>query len=212
MKFQKLTTLAAILTSFAIWSQEPMTPDYAKDAYKTNFGIKAGLNLANQTAKYDIPDQDIQVKTTTLSAFHVGFYGDFRLSEKAGILSEVLYSQEGSNVNLQGIEFKQKVNYVKVPVLFNYVPFSNGLSFQVGPQVGFMVKDTIELDNNDGDSFIDADLKSFEFSAAVGAEYKFTENFKIGARYNLGITDISNTDEGTFRNRNFQFYVGLNLF
>ena len=212
MKIQKLTTLLAVITSFAIWAQEPMTPEYAKDAYKTKVGIKAGLNLANQTAKYNIPETTIQVSTSTLTTFHMGLYGDFRLSEKAGLLAEVLYSQEGSMVNLLGIGFKQKVNYIKVPALFSYAPLSNGLSFQLGPQFGFMLKDTIELDNNDGEDLIDADFKSFEFSAVLGAEYQITQDFKIGARYNLGITDISNTDEGTFRNRNFQCYLGFDIF
>lgn len=212
MKIKKLTTLIAIVTSFALWAQKPMTPDYAKALYKTNFGVKAGVNLANQFAKFDNPNMGIELNTKTLTSFHIGFYGDFRLSEKSGVLAEVLYSQEGSDVNLGGLSFKQKVNYIKVPLLFSYAPFSNGLSFQLGPQFGFMVKDTIELDNNDGDPFVDADFKSFEFSTVFGAEYRVTKNLKVGARYNLGITDISNTDEGTFKNRNFQFYLGLDLF
>ncbi|MFD2587957.1 porin family protein [Croceitalea marina] len=212
MKIQKLTTVILVVASLSVWGQKPITPDYAKEAYKTNFGVKAGLNISNQTAKYDIPDASIQLTTTATSSFHIGFYGDFKLSEKTGVLAEALYSQEGSDVDLQGIDFKQRVNYIKVPLLLNYRPFSNGLSFQLGPQFGFMVKDTIELDNNDGDPFVDADFKSFEFSAVVGAEYRFTRNFKFGARYNLGISDISNTDEGTFRNRNFQLYVGFKMF
>jgi hypothetical protein len=212
MKIKKVFTILVGIITLQLAAQAPVTPDYAKAIGSFKIGIKGGANLSTQKASIDVPGFPVAITTSNISSFHVGVYGELRLNEKATLIPEILYTQEGSMVNLEAIAFKQKVNYIKVPLLFSYTIFTEGLSLHIGPQFGFMVKDVIELDNNDGDPFIDADFKSFEFSSSIGAEYKISQKFKVGARYNLGLSDISNSDEGTFKNRNLQFYVGLNLF
>ena len=200
MKTKSLLTILLIFTSITFFAQ------------KNNFGVKGGVNLSNQNASIDVPNLPVTITTIGISSFHLGVFGEINLSEKSSILTEVLYTREGSMVNLQAIAFEQKVDYIKIPILYSHNIFTDNLSVHFGPQFGYLVKDYVEFDNNDGDPFTDADFKSFEFSTVLGAEYKINKKLKVGARYNLGITDISNTDEGSFKNRNLQFYVGFQIF
>jgi len=207
LKFLSISLLALI--SFNALAQKG-TASYGTASEKFNFGIKLGLNVSNQNLEYDIPDFPFDIKTSSLTSFHVGVFGEFILSDKIELKPELLFSREGSKIDLDVLKFNQTLSYIKAPILVKIYPFNNDLSILAGPQFGFLVDDEIDLDVDDGE-LIDNSFKSFELSATLGLEYDIINNFVLGARYNLGLTDSSDDDIASLKNNNFQAYIGFRI-
>ena len=80
---------------------------------------------------------------------------------------------------------------------------NDGFRLQTGPQLGFLVGaeskvGDVEVDQKDNYSTID-------FSWTFGAGYLFPSGFGVDARYNHGISNISDVNAVEVRNRVFQF-------
>lgn len=212
MKLKKIALILFTLgVALKVGSQESIATNFDNKKYKLSFGIKGGLNVSEQSITYNTNDIAFTLTPINTSSFHFGFYVDFKITNNIGLLSEFLYSEEGSLVNLQIIAFKQKLNYLKVPVLAYYQLFNDRFNIHLGPQFGYVINEKIEFESDVVDEFISSDFKPFEISMATGVEYYITKRVRIGARYNLGLTNISNNNEAKFKNRNFQFYLGVNL-
>jgi hypothetical protein len=158
----------------------------------THFGIKAGVNVSSLDVK-DGVDFDSKV------GLHIGALAHIHLSPHFGIQPEVFYSEQGGE---DGDE-KWKINYVDVPVLFQYMA-GNGFRVQTGPQVGIKTSSKIkngnvEVKNND--------VNTLDFSWPVGISYITASGLGIDARYNIGISNVN--DESTPEVRNRVFQAGL---
>jgi hypothetical protein len=132
------------------------------------FGVKGGLNLATITNANG---------SNTLAGFHVGFFGEFMLDDAFALQPEVLYSTQGAGFDGGDL----KLDYINVPLMFKYYVV-DAFSLELGPQIGFLV--AAKEDGVD----IKSDVKSIDFGVNFGASYNVTEDFMIGARYDLGIT------------------------
>ncbi len=166
-------------------------------------GAKAGINFANLGGDED--EYDGKSKT----GFHLGLVAEFMLTEKFGIQPEVLYSTQGTKIEESGTEFgmtynfeaTQDLDYVNVPILAKYY-FTDALSLELGPQIGFLVKGeqeyTISLDGEteSGKEDIKDYVKSTDFGLAAGLGYKFYGGLFVNARYILGLSSINDEDQG----------------
>ena len=87
---------------------------------------------------------------------------------------------------------------------------AEGLSLEAGPQIGFLIK--AEVKDNDTPLSVDVkdSFKSIDFGFNIGAGYKLESGLNFGLRYNLGLSDISNSDneDAKWKNRVLQFSVG----
>jgi len=191
-------------------------------AQDVNFGVKAGLNLANINAE----DDDFESR----KSFHAGIFVEFGISEKFSVQPELVYSRQGSFVDtdfvIDGIgpqplvipmEISFNIDYLNMPVLAKFYA-AEGLSFQTGPQVGVKLsaKSEIELDvdipdfENEIDSDIE-DLDTIDLSWVFGLAYRLPAGIGFDARYNLGLTSMGEDETGSFdeisRNSVFQFGV-----
>jgi len=82
-----------------------------------------------------------------------------------------------------------------------------GLNLQVGPQFGFLSKAEFDGDNVK-DSF-----KNSDTSLALGVGWDLPLRLSIDARYNLGLSDISDDPNfDTIKNQVWQISVGFKLF
>jgi hypothetical protein len=172
-----------VLTSSTLWGQE------------THFGIKAGLN----SSSVKISDgEDYESKI----GFHVGGLAHIHVCRHFAVQPEIFYSTQGGKDD--GNNEKFKLNYINIPVLAQYM-FDEGFRLQTGPQLGFLILAKTKI----GDLEIDRkdDLSSVDFSWAFGASYLSPQGIGIDARYNLGISNISEDNDFEARNRVFQ--VGL---
>ena len=137
-------------------------------------------------------------------------------SDTWGLGVEVLYTGIGSRKDDRN---ELKLGYLKVPVLAKFhLPSVEGLSFHLGPQVGFLMsaKKSIEsLNKKDVDA--KKAFNDIDFAIVGGAEYAFDFGLIVGARYNFGVRDIFDKEEAkpeegkNYTNQFIQVYVGYNL-
>ncbi|WP_109300839.1 porin family protein [Aquimarina sp. AU474] len=168
------------------------------------FGAKAGVNFA--TVKGD--SQNVDSRT----GFHVGALAEIPITEKFAFQPELLYSSQGTQIDVTDFESKTKLDYLNIPLMAKYY-VAQGLSLQAGPQIGFLLSANAEGEDS-GQSF-DQDLKdelsSFDFGLNFGAGYQLDMGVFFDARYNLGISNVFDEDtaEGdNVQNSVFQFSVG----
>jgi hypothetical protein len=156
-------------------------------------GIKAGANFANVDAD--------DVDANAITSFHAGAYVNVNFSEKMGITPEVLWTGLGSEID----NVKFVCNYISVPVMLRYriIPL---ISIEAGPQFGFLT--SAEMDDVDYKD----DMKSTDFGIAAGALVHLPLGFNGGVRYVAGLTDVSDVDNLTIKNRTWQIYLGWTLF
>src|SRR5688572_4287953 len=178
---------------------------------KPSFGVKAGLNLSIFSAS-------INSESSWLPGFHIGCYLKQPLSEKIYFRPELYYSIQG-----QKDEYIQppngptlgntttKLSYVNVPLLFE---FGNKVSFQAGPQVGLLLsaKESGTILNQQIDDDLKGITKRVDFSFVLGTGIRLGEDLSLGARINLGLSEIfDDSGDGDFpsiKNRVFHFYLG----
>ncbi|HEX4373929.1 MAG TPA: porin family protein [Puia sp.] len=175
-------------------------------AQSVNFGLKAGVNLANATGS-DAEGSSMRV------SFNAGALAQISLNDMLSVQPEVYYSDQGAKVKFDNglggtVTGTQKLGYINVPVLVKYTT-SSGFFVQTGPQIGFLLsaKASAAGQSSDEKSF----FKSTDFSWAFGAGFLTSMNIGIDARYNLGLSNIENTGNsggtGTIKNGVIQIGV-----
>ncbi|RYF89092.1 MAG: PorT family protein [Chitinophagaceae bacterium] len=168
----------------------------AANAQHANIGIKGGFN----SFKFE---SDPEVDYKSRSNFHAGLLAHFHLAPQFGLQPEVVYSGQGAKANTGNAQ--TKLGYINVPVNLQYM-FDNGFRIQAGPQVGFLVNAKSEVNNVEAD--IKDQLKTVDFGVTAGLSYVHVPSgFGVDARYNLGLTDITESSLNEVKNRGFQVGV-----
>jgi hypothetical protein len=164
---------------------------HAAYAQNVQFGVKAGVNLANF-------GYDGSSNSKSKVGLNVGALAHIHLNENWAVQPEAVFSMQGAEID----NSKAKVNYINIPVLAQYM-FANGFRLETGPQLGIQVSAKGKV----GDVEVDVDnaYKSTDFGWAFGAGYLFPgTGIGVDARYNLGISDISKAPQD-LKNRVWQF-------
>ena len=165
-------------------------------------GIKAGLNLANQT----FSGNGYTTSPSFLPGIHGGAYATIMFSEHLGLQPEVLYSAQGAKSGDQ----KYKVNYVTVPVLVRY-NINDMWSFHAGPQFGMLTSAKYTYGSDDEDIKDQVKGTDMGIAAGVGVDLPMKLNFSF--RFVQGLSNINDTDSSVKqKNYNLQFTVGYKLF
>lgn len=146
------------------------------------FGVKAGANFTNFGG---------DAETDGATSFYVGGLVDLPVSGNFHVQPEVLYSVEGAD--------EQSLSYVRVPIMAKYYVME-GLSLQAGPEVAFKV--------GAEDDFTDEATKSIDFGIGAGAAYELPMGLFFDIRYNLGMSNISESDAVDITNTGFQVGLG----
>ena len=163
-------------------------------AQETHFGVKAGVNIASAEVE---DGDDLNSKV----GLHIGGLAHIHISQHFALQPELVFSMQGGKAE-DNDDVKLKLNYINIPVLAQYM-INDGFRLQTGPQLGFLVGaeskvGDVEVDQKDNYSTID-------FSWTFGAGYLFPSGFGVDARYNHGISNISDVSGVEVRNRVFQF-------
>jgi hypothetical protein len=145
------------------------------------WGVRAGANISD----INVNGLDTNAKT----GLYVGVYREIPLVKSLLFIQpELQYSQEGFETDGFG---DTKIDYLTVPVLAK-IYVVKLLSFETGPQFGFVVSDNVE----------DSDLNNFVPSWAFGTSLNLPLGLSINARYITGLDDtFENIDA---KNQNFQ--------
>lgn len=160
---------------------------------ETHFGVKAGVNIAS--VGIDGGD-DYNGK----AGFHAGGLAHIHITRQFALQPELVFSMQGGKDD----NVKLRLNYINVPLLAQYMT-NDGFRLQTGPQLGFMVSAERKTGNVEID--VKDDLSTIDFSWVFGAGYLFPSGFGIDARYNLGISNIS--DDNRFEARNRVLQAGI---
>ncbi len=149
----------------------------------TRAGFKAGLNYANVTG--DIEDTDARIR------MHLGAVIEFPISQQIYIQAEVLYSAQGYTIDENGEENKISLNYLTLPIISKFY-FGNHFSLETGPRFATLANATESADDTP-DEFFDL-FNDFDFGWVLGAGYKLESGLFFQLHYNLGLSNIINTD------------------
>ncbi|MGS2740553.1 porin family protein [Sinomicrobium sp. M5D2P17] len=164
---------------------------FSAAAQDVTFGVKAGLNFSSLKADTDFGSGTSDGRT----GFYIGGLADFGISEQFHIQPEAIFSFEGAD--------DYDMTYLNIPVLAKYYVVE-GFNIQAGPQFGFL------LDSEEDSDY----LKTFNFALSFGAGYELPSGLFFDARYNLGLSDISDSAEAAdvlglkMKTRNFQVGLG----
>jgi hypothetical protein len=170
-------------------------------------GIKGGANIFKVAGK--------SFQEEFRHGYNLGAFAEINFNKKWGIQPEVMWNQTNTKTSgnfneiyPHGITDVQnvKLNYLSIPILLTYRPIKP-LSLQLGPQVGILMDQDRNLLQNGTDAF-----KKGDFALVGGAQLNIAA-FKVGARYQVGLSNINDIDnQDKWKNQGFQAYVGLRIF
>lgn len=162
-----------------------------------NIGTKIGLNSYNFSNDSG-PEYDSKI------GMHAGILGHIHLDGTSGqfaLQPELVYSMQGAKLG----DTRFNLDYLNVPILLQYM-FDNGFRVQAGPQLGLLVRAKAENSNSSVD--IKDDFKSLDMGLSFGVSYVHVPtSFGIDARYNLGLSDITENSIVQSNSRGLQIGV-----
>lgn len=163
-------------------------------AQNINIGTKIGLNSYTINTENN-SDFDSRI------GIHAGLIGHIHLNSEFALQPEIVYSMQGAKSGSTEL----KLDYINIPVLVQYM-FDNGFRLQAGPQLGFLINAKGESNNSSVD--LKDDFKSVDAGLSFGVGYIHPPtSFGIGARYNLGLNNISENANVESTNRGFQIGI-----
>ena len=158
-----------ILTVAAVFALSFANAQDKGGSSEMKFGVKAGYLSSNINSDLD---------TDPRSSFYIGGLVDFAVSEKFHVQPELLYSMEGTG------DDGGKLDYLRIPIMAKYY-VADGLNIQAGPSIGFVAG---------GDDLAKEVTTSTDFGLGFGAGYELSSGLFFDARYNLGLSNISDVD------------------
>ncbi len=201
-------------------------------SFAQNFGVRAGLNLANMLEKDDNETYSDDYKMNP--GFHVGATAEFPITEMFSFETGLFLSTKGTKISEEetfwGETFKIEA---EMNLLYIDVPLSGKASFDLGgakvhgvlgPYIGmgisgklkyeFSMGGETEKDEQDiewGSDEDKHDLKRLDFGLALGAGVEIN-SIQIGLSYGLGLANITPIDND-FRisNRVLGISLGYNF-
>lgn len=142
-----------------------------------SLGLKAGVSLSNLVGKDAKSYKDIV-------GFQAGGFANIGFTKLFAFQPEISYSRKGAKLGTP--DLATRLDYVDVPLAFH--ANADGLFFEAGPQVGFLVsaKDKI------GNAIIDTkdSYNTVDFGYLFGLGYQRKTGPGIGLRYNGGFTNV----------------------
>lgn len=198
-----------------------MCATVAAQTDKVKIGVKAGLNISSLTSNEN------ELESTDKTGFTAGIMADISLAKNFSIQPEVVFSQQGMKFSYSDLDVKNShynstigLNYLNIPILLKYF-IVKGLSVQVGPQIGILLKASNKYQDNflgyeNHETFNLSDYANgFDTSVNFGLGYQFKNKFYADLRYNISYSDIfKNASANTYiinsdmKNRVFQITFG----
>ncbi len=159
-----------------------------------DIGIKGGANFATLSDA-----SNNRAKT----GFVFGAFGSGKIAKKWALQGEILYSQQGSELDV----FDFNTEYINVPIILKKY-FGLGFNIQFGPQFGFLIDDNANEFSSIQSGF---ESKTFDFSGTVGLGYDFILGIRFDVRYQFGFTNATKSSEFSGQNRVFTVCVGYSF-
>ena len=160
----------------------------------------------------------LESDTTGSNAIMAGISHNFGIAGNFGIEAGINYMHDWSWASLDGRKSGAMSRYdgINVPVLFNYAfPLASDFSVKVllGPKAfcGISDKTTTYVNSEKGytvDNYEDKDNSRFGLSGSVGVAGEWCNKFRFMLGYDLGITDLSKSDNILRKQNMLTFTLG----
>ncbi|MBO0359840.1 PorT family protein [Hymenobacter sp. BT186] len=167
-----------------------------------SLGLKAGGTLSDLTGKQASGYE-------SAFGFQAGGFLNVGLSRLFAFQPEVIYSRKGAKLATSPT-VHARLDYVDVPLVFHINV--DGLFFEAGPQVGFLVAAHDKVDTQQFDT--KARYNTVDAGYIFGLGYQRKAGLGVGLRYNGGITNIEKSVlvgttkvQNNIRNGAFQLYL-----
>ena len=185
---------------------------FAKAYSQTQWGIKAGLNLAQiENAEYFEPNK-------SRLGLNGGLLARFNLNDKFFIQPEALYS--GKGFKFTGLQFNSSsdsypvscvssLHYLSVPVLAGF-RLNERFSFMLGPEASYLINATTSYE--EGKQNNTPSYKRFDLALDFGAVFNLNKRLAFDFRYNRGFHILSGapTTEMQYDLDTYGIYEGSN--
>lgn len=177
-------------------------------------GIKGSFNLSNLYTN-DIDDNNLR------AGFSLGIFKESQIGPSSAIQTELLFSKKGNRSEYRsGLfdgEAKFNLNYLELPIMLD-LKAGSALDISFGPYVSYLISSNVTTNGDFGSSFSEIDrdnLSPFDFGFSGGLGLNFG-NAELGARYNLGLVEIADSNNaraimGDAKNSVIQFYLALGM-
>ena len=157
-------------------------------------GLKGGLNFASLNT-----NSSIKSNYGNRTGYHGGAYVMFKFT-KVAIQPEIIFSRQGQTFTFNSKDYNSNYDYVNIPIMVKFY-LVGGLNLQAGPQFGFLASSKGAIINNFNSASSSQtvstgqDLKNFmkssDVSIGVGFGWDLPLGLNVGARYNIGLSDIN---------------------
>ena len=150
-------------------------------AQSIKFGVKAGLNYANEIGT-NIIVNSTNYKTEAITSYHAGLVAQIGLFKGVAFQPELLYSTQGATYTNALEDIKNELGYISIPAILK-IDLNKTFSLELGPQASFLLSHKNDFDVKDSNTF--------DFSVVGGLGLKITKSLFLQARYGLGLTEMS---------------------
>jgi Outer membrane protein beta-barrel domain len=202
-----LLSLLLLLSIKGFTQNKKFDPDADHENF-FRFGAKAGVNINKITG--------LSYKSGFNYNYLIGGFMQFNFSKTFGIQPEINFVQGSSaftnsasdvydDLFLDGSQKKAKLDYLKVPVLLNInIGPSKRVKLQFGPQIGNILKETVDSLRTNGNIYKKSDW------SAVGGLWIQIPFINLGARYELGLTNLNDIDnQQKWKSQAFTLFAGF---
>ncbi len=167
--------------------------------------VKKGLRAGYAMSSVSGTDAKFDVRST----YYVGFFSEFKSTERIAVQAEIMYSPAGTKFPKElvgkGNDVSMNFGTLSVPLFLKYY-VSPSFSLHVGPSFGFNLYRKVKFEGESVDS--KELIKTFNFAGLVGFEYALDSGLFFDARYTIGANNISKLDGVTMRNNLLTFGLG----
>ncbi len=150
------------------------------------YGVHAGIGLSNMTDP-DLPTPDFPDNYHEAApGFLAGTFGEYELSDRLGLYTEVNFERRGADYELGVDDFTIRFNYITVPVQVNY-SFLDKFGIRLGPQINYALS---KSSDEAADLFLDA-YEDFDIGINLGASYNIFKQLALDLRYYHGLRNLN---------------------
>ncbi len=203
--------LFALLTLVTLhgYSQRKFNPDSDHENF-FRMGAKAGVNINKINGE--------SYKSGFNYNYLLGAFMQLNFSKTFGLQPEINFVQSTAEFSgdastvyddlfSDGSQKKAKLDYLKIPLLLNInIGPSKRVKLQLGPQIGGLLKQSIDSLKENQDLFKKGDW------SAVGGIWIQIPFINFGARYEIGLSNLNDVDNSEkWRSQAFTIFVGFTL-
>jgi hypothetical protein len=179
---------------------------------QVRFGVKGGLNLANQS--FSVGGEDYSSKL----GLSLGVVTEIKLSKSLNLQTGLGYSNRGAREKHLDHHDNYVINTLELPlnVVYKFPSQKGGFILGAGPNIGLNLSAVVKT-HDGADEKIEignglTQLKALDFGINFVTGYEFNKNLFVQLNYNAGLTNLANlpglTQRGNHLGLTFGYFFG----